>query len=102
VEADLSAFLFHANDAVDFVGGEQMAMFAVTETTLWTMEMPESLAERGVLLPNVQISGHWIIAPGPCRLRTVVLAWERERDDRDYPPTARKFPKPSSTYGYRR
>jgi hypothetical protein len=32
---------------VDFVGGEQMAMFAVTETTLWTMEMPESLAERG-------------------------------------------------------
>jgi hypothetical protein len=32
VKADLAAFLFHTDDAVNFVGGEQMAMFGVTKT----------------------------------------------------------------------
>jgi hypothetical protein len=44
VEADFLAFLVDANDAVDFVGGKQMAVFGVTETTLRAMEVPESLA----------------------------------------------------------
>jgi hypothetical protein len=58
VKANLTAFLFHANDAVDFVGGEQMAMFGVTETTLWAMEVPVGLADHGVRFPGVQrISG---------------------------------------------
>jgi hypothetical protein len=49
MKADFSAFLFQANDAVDFVGAEQMAMLDVAETALWAMEVPEGLAHHGCL-----------------------------------------------------
>ncbi len=46
MEANFAALHFHANDAVDFMGGEQVAVFSVTETALRAMEVPESLAEH--------------------------------------------------------
>ena len=41
VETNEATVFFAADHTMDFVGGEQVAVLTVAETTFWTLELPE-------------------------------------------------------------
>jgi len=43
VEADFATLLFQADEAMDFMRGQQIAMLPIAETTVWATELPIGL-----------------------------------------------------------
>jgi hypothetical protein len=52
VETNEAAFLLAANHAVDFFGGEQLAVLAVAEAAFRAVELPEGLVDHAMHLLN--------------------------------------------------
>jgi hypothetical protein len=52
VETNDATVFFAANHTMDLVGGEQVAVLAVAETTFRAMELSEGLIDHSTDLPN--------------------------------------------------
>jgi hypothetical protein len=55
VQVNVAAVLLQADNAIEFLRGQQVAVFGVAQSTFRATKLPESLADHGCVSPSDQI-----------------------------------------------